>query len=180
MWSSYSETFENMTSAINETILFCLNFHKHIFTKGWEQTSLLNHCLRTQRRPHVRPRAMLRAVFSFTNNNPQWINNTSSEENDTSSDLRIMNNIILTVWNTQRTTTYICSIFRKSVCIRVLLIFWDRASFVFPLFPRKGGQNSENLWVTFMRDFLKMVCIFFAYWITAERYCCLTHKRCNN
>ena len=35
-----------------------------------EQTSLFNHCLSTQRRPHVRPRAMPRTVFSFTNNNP--------------------------------------------------------------------------------------------------------------
>ena len=41
--------------------------------------------------------------------------------------------------------SHICSIFRKSVCIRVVRIFWHRAGFVFPLFPRKGGQNSENL-----------------------------------
>ena len=41
--------------------------------------------------------------------------------------------------------SHICSIFRKSVCVRVVHIFFDRASFVFPLFPRKRGQNSENL-----------------------------------
>ena len=64
---------------------------------------------------------------------------------------------------------HICSIFRKSVYIRVVHIFWDRASFVVPLFPRKGGQNSENLWMTFVGYFLKIVCIFFAYWRTAEK-----------
>ena len=39
----------------------------------------------------------------------------------------------------------ICSTFRESVCInRVVHIFWDRTSFVFPLFPRKEAQNFEN------------------------------------
>ena len=59
-----------MTLAIYETILFCLNFHKHILIIEQEQTSLLNHCLSTQGRPHVRPRPMLRAPLSFANNNP--------------------------------------------------------------------------------------------------------------
>ena len=76
--------------------------------------------------------------------------------------------------------SFICSIFRKSVCVKVVHIFWDCASFVFYLFPRKGSQNSENLWMIFMRHFLKMFCIFFASWRTTKKYCCLTHKRCNN
>ena len=57
-----------MTSAKKETILFCINFHKHIFYNRQEQTSLLNHCLSTQRWPHARPRGVPRALFSFTNN----------------------------------------------------------------------------------------------------------------
>ena len=65
--------------------------------------------------------------------------------------------------------SHICSIFRKSVCIRVVHIFWDRTSFVFLLFSRKGGRNSESSWMTFMRYFLKTVCIFIAYWRTAEK-----------
>ena len=65
--------------------------------------------------------------------------------------------------------SHICSNFRKSVYIRVVHIFWDRASFIFPLFPRKEGQNSENLWMTYMRYFLNIFCIFFAYWRTAEK-----------
>ena len=65
--------------------------------------------------------------------------------------------------------SHICSIFGKSVCIRVVHTFWDRTSFVFPLFPRKGSRNSENLWMTFIRYFFKIVCIFFAYWRTAEK-----------
>ena len=52
------------------TILFCLNFHKHIFTIGQEQVSLLNYCLSTQRRPHARPHTMPCALLSDTNNNP--------------------------------------------------------------------------------------------------------------
>ena len=43
---------------------------------------------------------------------------------------------------------HICSIFRNSGCIRVVHIFWESASFVFLLFPRKRDQNSENLRMT--------------------------------
>ena len=68
---SFVSTFTNIFSIIEQ-----------------EETRLLNHCLSTQSRPHVRPRT----VFSFTNNNPQWINKTSSEENNRSSNLRIINN----------------------------------------------------------------------------------------
>ena len=68
---SFVSTFTNIFSIIEQ-----------------EETRLLNHCLSTQSRPYVRPRA----VFSFTNNNPQWINNASSEENNTSSNMRIINN----------------------------------------------------------------------------------------
>ena len=57
-----------MTSTIYEIILFCLYFHKPIFIIGQDWYCLLNHCLSTQKRPHARPRAMPRAVFSFTNN----------------------------------------------------------------------------------------------------------------
>ena len=49
---------------------FVLTFTDIFFTIGQEQTSLLNQCISTQRRPHARPRAMPRALLSFTNNNP--------------------------------------------------------------------------------------------------------------
>ena len=45
------------------TLLFLNNI---TFTIGQAQTSLLNHCLGTQRRPHPLPRAPV----SFTDNNP--------------------------------------------------------------------------------------------------------------
>ena len=57
-----------MTSTIYETILFVFTFRNIFLTIRQEQTSLFKHCLRTQRRPHVRPRAMPPAVFSLTNN----------------------------------------------------------------------------------------------------------------
>ena len=63
------KTFQNMTSTIYETILFCLNFHKHIFY-NWTRLVQPIESFSTQRQPHVRPRAMRRAAFSFTNNNP--------------------------------------------------------------------------------------------------------------
>ena len=74
----YSKPFENMTSTIYEIILFCLYFHKPIFIIGQDWYCLLNHCLSTQRRPHARPRAMPRAVFSFTNNNPFYYKQSSA------------------------------------------------------------------------------------------------------
>ena len=49
---------------------FVFSFTSIFLTIRQEQTSLLKHCLSTQRQPHARPRAMPRAVFSFTNNNP--------------------------------------------------------------------------------------------------------------
>ena len=51
-------------------ILLCINFHKHIFTIGQQQTSLLNHCISTQRRPYARPRNVPHSLLSFTNNTP--------------------------------------------------------------------------------------------------------------
>ena len=69
-WSSYSETFENMTSNLYLQYSFVFTFTNIFLTIRQEQTSLLNHCLSTQRRPHARPRAMPRAIFSFTNDNP--------------------------------------------------------------------------------------------------------------
>ena len=59
-----------MTSKIYEIILFVFTFTNIFFIIGQDWYCLLNHCLSTQRRPHARPRAMPRAVFSFTNNNP--------------------------------------------------------------------------------------------------------------
>ena len=47
---------------------FVLTFHKHIFTIGQDQSSLLNHCLSTQRRPHARPCAVPHALLSDRNN----------------------------------------------------------------------------------------------------------------
>ena len=49
---------------------FVFSFTNIFLTIRQEQTSLFNHCNTTQRRTHARPRAMPRAVFSFTNNNP--------------------------------------------------------------------------------------------------------------
>ena len=43
-------------------------FTNIFFIIGQDQSSLLNHCLSTQWRPHARPRAMRRALLSFTNN----------------------------------------------------------------------------------------------------------------
>ena len=58
-----------MTSAIfTYNTLLSLVSQTYFLTIRQEQTSLLNHCLSTQKRPHVRPCAMPRAVFSFTNN----------------------------------------------------------------------------------------------------------------
>ena len=47
---------------------FVFTFTNTFLTIRQEQTSLFKHCLSIQRRPHARPRAMPRAVFSFTNN----------------------------------------------------------------------------------------------------------------
>ena len=55
-----------MTSAIYSFVLLSQTF----FMIGQDWYCLLNHCLSTQTRKHVRPCAMPRAVFSFTNNNP--------------------------------------------------------------------------------------------------------------
>ena len=59
-----------MTSAIKEIILFCLSFHRYIVIIGQDQSSLLNHCLSTQRRPHARLCGVPRSLLSFGNNNP--------------------------------------------------------------------------------------------------------------
>ena len=49
---------------------FVFSFTNILLTIRQEQTSLFNNCITTQRRTHARQRAMPRAVFSFTNNNP--------------------------------------------------------------------------------------------------------------
>ena len=46
--------------------------------------------------------------------------------------------------------------------------YFETAQVLFPL-PGKRGRNSENLWMTFIRYFSELVCIFFAYWRTAEK-----------
>ena len=57
---------------------FVFTFTNIFLTIRQEQTSLLNHCLSTQKRPHARPRAMPRAVFSFKNNNPFYYKQSSA------------------------------------------------------------------------------------------------------
>ena len=57
---------------------FVFTFTNIFLTIRQEQTSLFNHCLSTQIRPHVRPRAMPRAVLSFTNNNPFYYKQSSA------------------------------------------------------------------------------------------------------
>ena len=87
-WSLYSKTLENMTSAIfTLQYSFVFTFTNIFLTMRQDWYCLFKHCLSTQWRPHVRPRAMPRAVFSFTNNNPFYHkqpilsgNNTSSVE----------------------------------------------------------------------------------------------------
>ena len=54
----------------NNTLLSQL-FTNIFFTIGQEQTSLLNHCLSTQRWPHARPCTMPSALLSFIKNSPK-------------------------------------------------------------------------------------------------------------
>ena len=63
---------------------FVFTFTNIFLTIRQEQTSLFKHCLSTQRRPHVRPRAMPRAVLSFTNNTVDKEYNQSYFENNQS------------------------------------------------------------------------------------------------
>ena len=69
-----------MTSywGLSKSKLFCLNFQKHTFKIGQDQSSLLKHCLSTQRRAHARPRAMPCALLSFTNNTAFYYKHSSA------------------------------------------------------------------------------------------------------
>ena len=57
---------------------FVFTFTNIFFIIGQDWYCLLNHCLSTQWGPHVRPRALPRAVFSFTNNNPFYYKQSSA------------------------------------------------------------------------------------------------------
>ena len=63
---------------------FVFSFTNIFLTIRKEQTSLFNHLLSTQGGPHVRPRAMPRAVLSFTNNTVDKEYNQSYFENNQS------------------------------------------------------------------------------------------------
>ena len=73
-----------------------------------------------------------------------------------------------TFWWNQQNVRYLL----KNVYIGVVHIFWDCTSFVFSLFRRKGGgggdENSENLWLIFIRHSLKnllyFLCFLNNYW----------------
>ena len=51
-------------------------------------------------------------------------------------------------------------LWRNSLDDRFMSVTETAQNLAFPLFPRKGGQNSKNLWMTFMRYFLKIVRFF--------------------
>ena len=81
-WSLYSKTLENMTSAIfTLQYSFVFTFTNIFLTIRQDWYCLFKHCLSTQWRPHVRPRA----VFSFTNNNPFYHKQSILSGNNTSS-----------------------------------------------------------------------------------------------
>ena len=80
----------------------------------------------------------------------------------------------------------IWSIFREDVGIGVVHIFSGCVSFVFLLFPRKGGggggvgQISDKLWMIFIRRFSKFSVFFMLLEELQQKYCYSTLKRCNN
>ena len=63
---------------------FVFTFTNIFLTIRLDWYCLFKHCLSTQRRPHARPRAMPRAVFSFTNNTVDKEYNQSYSENNQS------------------------------------------------------------------------------------------------
>ena len=63
---------------------FVFTFTNIFLTIRQDWYCLFKHCLSTQRRPHARPRAMPRAVFSFTNNTVDKEYNQSYFENNQS------------------------------------------------------------------------------------------------
>ena len=61
---------------------FVLAFTSIFFTIGQEQTSLLNYCISTQRRPHARSLAVPRALLSVTNNYPFYHKQSLHSQNN--------------------------------------------------------------------------------------------------
>ena len=76
--------------------------------------------------------------------------------------------------------SYICSIFRKNVCIVAIHIFWDCASFVFHLFPRERRSKPQKFMADIHKVFFQIFCLFFASGELLKKYSPLTLKRCNN
>ena len=74
----FRNLLEHDISNLYSQYSFVFTFTNIFLTIREEQTSLLNHCISTQRRPHARPRAMPRAVFSFKNNNPFYYKQSSA------------------------------------------------------------------------------------------------------
>ena len=89
---------------------FVFTFTNIFFIIGQDWYCLLNHCLSTQWGPHARPRAMLRALFSFINNNPFYYKQTVLSGNNT----------ILMFWG----WTYCLGDRSRSPTLLMFLLFW--------------------------------------------------------